>query len=128
MPLRTEHVEAAELAYLVVDLDVDAAAGHVRRDRDRANLAGVLDDLGLPRMFLRVQHLVRDALPLQQLAQILGGLDRDRADQNRLALLMTLLDVAATASNLASIDLKIRSFLSSRATSTLVGIGTTSTP
>ena len=35
--LGAEHVEAAELAHLVVDLDVDAAAGHVRRDRDRAD-------------------------------------------------------------------------------------------
>ena len=61
VPLGAEHVEAAELAHLVVDLDVDAAARHVRRDRDRADLAGVLDDLGLARVLLRVQDVVRDA-------------------------------------------------------------------
>ena len=91
--LGAEHVEAAELAHRVVDLDVDAAARHVRRDRDGADLAGVLDDLGLARVLLRVQHVVRDALPLQELAQVLGGLDGDRADEHRLALLVALLDV-----------------------------------
>ena len=35
--LGAEHVEAAELAHPVVDLDVDAAAGHVGRDRHRAD-------------------------------------------------------------------------------------------
>ena len=34
--LGAEHVEAAELADAVAELDVDAAAGHVRRDRDGA--------------------------------------------------------------------------------------------
>ena len=37
--LGAEHVEAAELEHPVVELDVDAAAGHVRRDRDGAGLA-----------------------------------------------------------------------------------------
>ena len=41
VPLGAEHVEAAELAHAFAELDVDAAAGHVRRDRDRAGLAGV---------------------------------------------------------------------------------------
>ena len=91
--LGAEDVQAAELADLVVDLDVDAAARHVRRDRHRAAVAGVLDDLGLARVLLRVQDGVRDALPLQQLAQVLRGLDGDRADEDRLALLVPLLDV-----------------------------------
>ena len=56
-------------------------------------LAGVLDDLGLARVLLRVQDVVRDALALQQLAQVLGRLDGDRADEHRLALLVALLDV-----------------------------------
>ena len=91
--LGAEHVQAAELAHRVVDLDVDAAARHVRRDRDRADRAGVLDDLGLASVLLRVQHGVRDSLALQQLAQVLGRLDGDRADQHRLALFVALLDV-----------------------------------
>ena len=91
--LGAEDVQAAEVADGVVDLDVDAAAGHVGGDRDRARLAGVLDDLGLARVLLRVEDVVRDALALQQLAQVLGGLDGDRADEDRLALLVALLDV-----------------------------------
>src|SRR5207237_640543 len=40
MALGAEHVEAAELDDAFAELDVDAAAGHVRRDRDRAPRAG----------------------------------------------------------------------------------------
>ena len=93
VPLGAEDVEAAERAHRVVDLDVDAAARHVRRDRDRTDTAGVLDDLGLARVLLRVQNRVRNALALQELAQVLRGLDGDRADEHRLALLVALLDV-----------------------------------
>ena len=91
--LGAEDVQAAERADLVVDLDVDAAACHVRRDRHRPAVAGVLDDLGLARVLFRVQDRVRDALALQQLAQVLGGLHGDRADEYRLALLVPLFDV-----------------------------------
>ena len=35
--LGAEDVQAAELAHAVAELDVDAAAGHVGRDRDRAD-------------------------------------------------------------------------------------------
>src|SRR6266545_11277 len=92
--LRGEHVEPARLDDAVGELDVDAAAGHVRRDRDRPELAGVLDDLGLARVLLGVEDGVRDSLPRQQLAQVLRGLDRDRADEDGLPLLVALLDVA----------------------------------
>ena len=44
-------------------------------------------------MLLRVQHVVRDAAPLHQLREVLGGLDSDRADEHRLPLLVALLDV-----------------------------------
>ena len=73
--------------------DVDAAAGHVGGDRDRAELAGLHDDLGFPLVLLGVQHLVRDALLLQLARQLLRLLDRDRADQHGLALLVALGDV-----------------------------------
>ena len=59
VPLGGDDVEAAELEHALAELDVDAAAGHVRRDRDRAGLARVLDDLGLARVLLRVQDVVR---------------------------------------------------------------------
>src|SRR2546427_417310 len=70
-----------------------ASPGHVRRDRDGADLTGVLDDLRLARVLLRVQDVVRHTLALQELAQVLRRLDRDRADEHRLALLVALFDV-----------------------------------
>ena len=91
--LGAEDVEAAEVEDAFAELDVDAAAGHVRRDRDRAALARVLDDLALALVLLRVQDVVRDPLALQELRQVLGGLDRDRADEDGLALLVALDDV-----------------------------------
>jgi len=44
-------------------------------------------------MVLRVEHLVRDPAPLEQRAQVLRFLDRDRAHQHRSALLVELLDL-----------------------------------
>ena len=43
------------------ELDVGAAAGHVRGDRHRARLPGARDDLRLLLVVLGVQHVVRDA-------------------------------------------------------------------
>src|SRR5205085_94773 len=91
--LGAEHVETAELSDPFAELDVDAAAGHVRRNRDRVRLAGVLDDLALTLVLLRIQHVVRDAAPLEQLLEVLLLLDRNRADEDGLALLVALDDV-----------------------------------
>src|SRR3954447_4512794 len=92
--LGAEDVQAAYLAHAVAELDVDSAAGHVRRDRDGALLPGARDDLRLARVLLRVEDVVRDALTREQLAQILRRLDSDRPDEDRLALLVPFLDVA----------------------------------
>ena len=73
--------------------DVDAAAGHVRGDGDRRQLPGLGDDLGFPVVLLRVQHLVRDAALLELARELLRLLDRDGADQHRLALLVAFGDV-----------------------------------
>src|SRR5262249_39804852 len=91
--LGAEHVQAAELEHALAELDVDAAAGHVRRDRYRAALARVLDDLALALVLLGVQHVVVDAATREDLREIFGGLDRDRPDEHRLALLVPLDDV-----------------------------------
>src|SRR5688500_12662794 len=45
--LGAEHIQPAALDDALAELDVDAAAGHVRRDRDRTRLTRVLDDLAL---------------------------------------------------------------------------------
>src|SRR4029077_11614324 len=94
VPLGAEHVEPADVDHAVSELDVDAAAGHVRRDRDRAPLARVLDDLGLARVLLRVEDVVLDPLARQELGEVLGRLDGNRADEDGLARLRPLLDVA----------------------------------
>ena len=77
----------------VAELDVDAAPGHVGRDRHGPALPGVLDDLALPLVLLRVQDVVRDSLPLQELGEVLRGLDRDRAHEHGLSCLVALDDV-----------------------------------
>ena len=68
VPVGADHVEAAErgdgLAVALIrpaEPDVGAAAGHVRRDRDRAERAGPGDDLRFVRILARVQHVVRHA-------------------------------------------------------------------
>ena len=82
---------------VAAELDVDAAAGHVGRDRDRAGPAGLGDGLALALGELRlgVEHRVRDALAAELGAEVLGDLDRDRADEDGLALRVALLDLAA---------------------------------
>ena len=58
-----------------------------------AGPAGLRDDVRLALVLLGVEHLVRDALLLQQPGQELGGLDRGGADQHRLRALHAVLDV-----------------------------------
>ena len=76
-----------EVLGVAAELDVDAAAGHVRGDRDRAGRAGLGDDLALVLgvLGLGVEDRVRDALALELLAEQLGDLDGDRADEDGLA-------------------------------------------
>src|SRR5688572_11295480 len=88
MALGAEHVEAARLDDALTELDVDAATCHVRRDRHGPELARVLDDLRLALVLLRVQDVVLDPLTFEQLGEVLRGLDGDRAEQHRLALLV----------------------------------------
>ena len=64
--------------------DVGAATGHVGRDRDRARAARLRDDDGLALVLLRVQHLVLDAVLVEQPREEFRGLDRGRADQRGL--------------------------------------------
>ena len=56
-------LEAREVLGVAAELDVDAAAGHVRGDRDRAGLARLGDDLALALgvLGLGVEDRVRDA-------------------------------------------------------------------
>ena len=73
--------------------DVGTAAGHVGGHRDGALVTGERDDLRLVGVLLGVEHGVRDAELLQLLREVLGLLDRDGADEDRLALGVPLADV-----------------------------------
>ena len=64
----------------------------MRRDRDSSVLTGLGDDLRFHLMELGVQNIVRDSLSAEHLGDVLRDLDRDRADQNGLSLIMSFLD------------------------------------
>jgi len=75
--LGAEHVEAAGLERLRIQLNVHAAAGHVGGDGDGAVPAGVQDDGGLSLVLLGVEDVVRQALTLEQPAEQLADLYAD---------------------------------------------------
>ncbi len=82
-----------EVLRVAAEHDVGASTGHVGGDGDRALAPGLGDDLRLALVVLGVQDLVLDAALAQLLRQVLGLLHADRADQDRLALLVLLGDV-----------------------------------
>src|SRR5215211_4837131 len=100
-------LERGQVLSVAAELDVDAAARHVRGDRDRADLAGFGDDLALALgvLGLRVEDRVLDALLLEPLGQHLRHLDRDRAHQDRLALLVAIGDLLNDRGPLAVLGL-----------------------
>ncbi|MEI2787358.1 MAG: hypothetical protein V9E93_00590 [Steroidobacteraceae bacterium] len=73
--------------------DVRAAAGHVGGDRHGARTSGLRHDDRFAVVLLRVQHVVIDALLLQQAREQLRGFHRGGADERRLAALDALADV-----------------------------------
>ena len=99
---------ARQLLGVAAELDVDAAAGHVGGDRDRAGTAGPGDRLALLLgvLGLGVQHRVLDAALVELAAEQLGDLDGDRADEHRLALLVAGLDLARDRAPLAVLGLE----------------------
>ena len=60
-------VGLGQILRVAAEHDIRAAAGHVRRDRDGAELTGLRDDLGLLLVVLGVEDVVRDARLTQQL-------------------------------------------------------------
>jgi hypothetical protein len=93
---------------VAAELDVDAAAGHVRRDGHGPGLARLGHDLALALGVLRlgVEHDVRDALGGQERAQVLGDLDGDGADEDGLAGLVAGDDLADHRRPLAPLGLE----------------------
>ena len=64
---RLAQIGLGQILRVAAEHDVRAAAGHVRRDRDGAELTGLRDDLGLLLVVLGVEDVVRDTRFTQQL-------------------------------------------------------------
>ena len=89
--LQTLHLLLRHELGVAAQHDVGTAAGHVRRDRDSADLAGSGDYLCLALVILGVEDGVFDALELQQMRELLRFLDGYRADEDRLSLFVAFL-------------------------------------
>ena len=111
--LGAEHVQAAEIGHALAELDVDAAAGHVGGDRDRAQLPGLRDDVGLALVVLRVQHLVLDAAPLSSFDRCSDTSTEIVPTSTGWPIWLRSSMSSTTASNFSSAVLKMRSFSSS---------------
>jgi hypothetical protein len=87
----------ADLGDLLLDTaaenDVGTAASHVGGNGDHSRPAGLTHDLGLARMLLGVEHLMRQFFVVEQRREQFGVLDRGRADQHRLAAFTAATDV-----------------------------------
>ena len=133
LPLALGRIDRLVLAHLQdlrldasAEHDVRAAARHVRRDRDHARAARLRDDLRLARVLLRVQHLVRQLLLGEDVAEQLGILDRRRSDQHRLAALVAIADIGNDRVTFSWNVRKTWSFSSLRIIARLVGATTVS--
>ena len=103
-PLRAQALVGDEVG-VAAEHDVGTAAGHVRRDGDRAAPPGLGDDLRLLLVELGVEHRVLHAPRGQQLRQVLRALDAGGADQHRLAALEVLGDVVGHGLELGGLGL-----------------------
>ena len=99
------HVAQGQALGVAAEEDVDASTGHVGGHGDRAEAAGLGDDLGLSGVLLGVEHLVGDAALVEQAGELLGLLHRDRADEHGLARLVALGDVVDDRAELAVLAL-----------------------
>ena len=75
------------------ELRIGAAAGHVRGDRHRTEVAGLGDDRGLELVVARVQDVAADAGSGEPRREMLRLLDRARADEDGAAGGMELRDL-----------------------------------
>ena len=82
------HPSLGEIIGVAAELDVGAAAGHVRRDGDRTQLARLRDDLRFLVVELGIEDVVLDAALGKQLGDVLGLVNGHRAHQHRLPFLV----------------------------------------
>src|SRR5690606_37811059 len=84
--LGCDDVEPAILRDAAPEMDVGAAAGHVRRDGNSARLPRLGDDLRLLAVLPRVEDAVREVARREAAIHFLARPDAARADQNGHAL------------------------------------------
>ena len=92
MTLSTDDLKTACRLCFLIQLNIRTTACHVGRDRNSAVLTSLRDDLRFHLMELGVQYVVGNPLSAEHLGDVLGNLDRDRADQNGLSLRVGLFD------------------------------------
>ena len=83
MAFRADNGKTAEICDALAQNDVRAAARHVRRDRHRAELAGIFDDFRFLFMIFRIQHIMRNLALFQQPGKLFRLGDRRGTDQDR---------------------------------------------
>ena len=88
MSFRTDDLQAARFLRGIIQLNIRTTARHVRGNGYCPVHTGIRNDFRFQLMELRVQYLMRDSLPFQKPAQLLGSLNRNRTNQYRLSLCM----------------------------------------
>ena len=89
---RAQHVQTAHFGHAGAELDVRAAARHVRGDGDGAALAGARDNFRFLLVIFRVQDRMNQSIAFEHPRQHFTAFHGNGADQNRPALGMQFLD------------------------------------
>ena len=98
-------VSLGQILGVTAQHDIGTTAGHVGGHGDRAQLTGLSHDLSFLLVVLCVQDVMLDALALEHVGQLLRLLNGHGAHQDRLALLVALLDLAHHRPQLARLGL-----------------------
>src|SRR3569833_1232381 len=88
LPVRILDLARLRIANVAAEFDVGAAAGHVRRDGDRARLTRARDDLRLALVVLGVENVVRQPAAAEHLRERFRRVDARRTNEHRIAQLV----------------------------------------
>ena len=83
MSLGRDHVKSPKLCHAIGKADIRSPASHIGCHCDASCLACLGDDFGLSPVLPRVQHLVREPLIREEMAQMFGRRNRACPDQSR---------------------------------------------
>ncbi len=108
VPFCADDLQAARFLCRLVQLDVRAAACHVRCNGHRAVLTGLGNNLCLQLVILRIEDVVRNAFLAQHPGYQLRGLNGNGAHEDRLALFVCFLDGFHNGCELLALGLEYR--------------------